>query len=301
MPFITLTHCPVCGNSDIHEVYHVEDHFSSGEVFPLFDCSDCGLRFTNHFPPEEEIGTYYDSPDYISHTDTREGVMNRVYHAARELMLKRKVTLVQKHAPRSTGRLLDMGCGTGYFLNAAKKRGFQVTGIEKDPRAREFARERFGLNVADEKHFWEVKKGSFHAVTLWHVLEHVEQLNETIARLKHMLTDDGTLVIAVPNHGSHDHSFYRQYWAAYDVPRHLWHFSPRSLEHLLTKHELNIVHKYPMPLDAYYISFLSEKYKKSAGLTAFARPLFIGTAGFLRSCGNPDHSSSIIYVAKKRE
>ena len=299
MPTITLTRCPACGSEDIHEALEVRDHFSSGESFPLYDCAQCALRFTNRFPSEDSIGAYYDSPNYISHTDTREGLANRLYHFARGIMLKRKTRLVLKHTTHRPVRLLDMGCGTGYFLNEAKKKGFIVTGIEKDSRAREFAKAHFGLDVAEEKRFWELEKDAFHVVTLWHVLEHIEKLSQSIEKIKEMLTDDGVAIIAVPNRGSVDEALYKEYWAAYDVPRHLWHFTPQSMERLLHRHGMGIVKKYPMPMDAYYISMLSEKYKGSNALARFVRPLLVGTAGLIRSFLNPQHSSSIIYIVKK--
>lgn len=301
MPIITLTRCPVCGNDDIQKALEVVDHFSSGETFPLCHCPRCGLRFTNHFPSEETIGTYYDSPNYISHSDTRKGVANRLYHLARTIMLKRKVQLVVKHTDRQPARLLDMGCGTGYFLQAAKEKGMIVSGIEKDKGARAYANQRFGLEVAPEEHFWELESRSFHAVTLWHVLEHIEKLNESIEKIREILTDDGVAIIAVPNPLSVDAAFYQEYWAAYDVPRHLWHFSPRSMEQLLQQHGMSIVKKQTLPLDAFYISLLSEKYKGSRWITTLARSLCIGTVGFLRGCANPKHASSIIYIVKKRE
>lgn len=301
MPNIALTRCPVCGSNNITKSLDAVDHFSSRETFPLFDCHHCGFRFTNSFPREDAIGKYYDSPDYISHSNTSEGLVNKLYHHARQFMLKQKVRLVSHHIPKQPARLLDMGCGTGYFLNAAKNKGFLVTGIEKDKKAREHARNQFGLNVKDEESFWDLKPESFEAVTLWHVLEHLEKLNESIDKIKEILTDDGATVIAIPNHHSLDASYYKGYWAAYDVPRHLWHFSPDTIERLLARHGMTIVKRHSMSLDAFYISLLSERYKGSNLLIQYSRAIMIGSAGFIRSLFRLESASSIVYIARKNK
>ncbi len=323
MPTITLTRCPACGNPDIQEAFNAIDHFSSGESFPLFDCNQCGLRFTNGFPSEEAIGRYYDSADYISHSDTDEGWINKLYHLARRYMLKRKLRMVRKHMPPTekqpsaddpTGsprgdnlpvkrggfsRLLDMGCGTGYFLNAAKEAGYAVTGIEKDAKAREYAAHRFGLPVMGEESFWNLTSESFEAVTLWHVLEHLEKLEQSISKVTEVLVKGGVAVIAVPNYRSFDAAFYEAYWAAYDVPRHLWHFSPYALEQLLKKHGLTVIQKQPMPFDAFYISLLSEQYKKSRLLTRYGRAFLVGLSGSIAALFRSEKASSIVYIARK--
>ncbi|OJV87599.1 MAG: hypothetical protein BGO34_11175 [Bacteroidia bacterium 44-10] len=303
MPIITITKCPVCGSDNLKKNFDAVDHFSSGEVFPVYDCAHCGFRFTNHFPSEDTIGRYYDSPDYISHSDSSEGLVNRLYHLFRKRMLRKKIDLVADYTPAkdSPVRLLDIGCGTGYFLQAAKEQGWIVSGVEKDEKARESATLRSELKVKDENGFWKTENSSFDAVTLWHVLEHLEKLNETIHKIKEIITPEGIVVLALPNCRSYDAGFYKGWWAAYDIPRHLWHFSPESLEKLLGKHGLKVIQKTRMPLDAFYISLLSEKYKKSNLFTRYGRALLIGTIGFLRSLSNIEQSSSIIYIAKKTE
>lgn len=299
MSIITITSCPVCGSNDLKKTFDGVDYFSSGEVFPVCDCAHCGFRFTNNFPSEDAIGRYYDSPDYISHSDSDKGLINRLYHHFRKKMLRKKVGLVAANATKSPIRLLDIGCGTGYFLQAAKERGWVVSGIEKDKKARESATLRSGLSVNDENFFWEIESSSFNVVTLWHVLEHLEKLNETIDKIKEITTPEGIIVLALPNCHSYDAEFYKELWAAYDIPRHLWHFSPGTIDKLLTKHHLKIVKRVRMPLDAFYISLLSEKYRGSNRLTRYARAFGVGTMGFIRSLSNPEQASSIIYIAKK--
>lgn len=300
MPIITLTSCPVCGSTHIEKVFDTADYFSSGEIFPVWGCKDCGFRFTNHFPSEDLIGKYYDSTDYISHSDSHRGLINKLYHLARHYMLSQKVNLVSRYMEDQSGKLLDIGCGTGYFLHVAQKRGFTVAGIEKNELARTHAITRFGLDVKDEKSFFEMAGLSFNIVTLWHVLEHLEQLNESLEKINDILTPDGTLVIALPNCRSYDAEFYKERWAAYDVPRHLWHFSPGAVEKLLSKYHLKIIDTHCMPLDAFYISLLSEKYRGSNPFTQYVRAFRVGATGFLRSLRNPEQSSSLIYIVKKK-
>lgn len=198
-------------------------------------------------------------------------------------------------------RLLDIGSGTGYFLNAAKERGYQVAGIEKDSKAREYAITSFGIDVKDEQSLWVIENESFDVVTLWHVLEHMQNLNEVVAKIKSILKPDGVMILALPNHKSHDAKIFKEYWAAYDVPRHLWHFSPTTIEKLLHKHHMKIIATYPMPLDAFYISMLSEQYKKSNLLLKFGRAFLVGLIGYFRSLSQVSQSSSVIYVVKKND
>lgn len=300
MATIVLESCPVCGSNEIEKALEAVDHFSSGESFPLFDCRGCGFRFTNNFPSRDTIGKYYNSAGYISHSNTREGIVNKLYHFARRIMLKRKVRLVSRHTGAKPVRLLDMGCGTGHFLHAAQEAGFMVTGIEKDEKARKYARAGFGLAVKDEESFWSLESESFDAVTLWHVLEHLEELNESVENIKRILAPGGTAMIALPNHYSYDAKHYKTFWAAYDVPRHLWHFSPDTVEKLLAKHGLVIVEQKRMPLDAFYISLLSEKYRRTPALPGFAKACWIGATGLISSLFNAKQSSSLLYIAKKK-
>lgn len=301
MSIIHLSHCPVCGSHSLKKLFEATDHFSSGENFPVCECTDCQFRFTNNFPSEDIIGRYYNSPDYISHSDSDKGVVNRLYHHFRKRMLKKKVALVAGAAKHSTLRLVDIGCGTGYFLQTAKERGWSVSGIEKDEKARESATARSGLKVYDEESLWQMEPSSFDVVTLWHALEHMEKLNETIVKIKEIISPEGLIVLALPNCQSFDTKIYTDYWAAYDIPRHLWHFSPDSVTQLFAKHNLTIVKKVRMPLDAFYISLLSEKYKGSNLLIRYGRAFAVGMVGYLKSLVNINQSSSVIYIAKKTD
>ena len=251
------------------------DFYASGEQFELCSCEDCGFTFTQGVPVEAEIGKYYETPDYISHTDTRKGAMNTIYHYVRSYMLGRKARLVAREAHRKRGRLLDIGTGTGYFADTMARRGWKVEAVEKSPQARAFAKEHFDLDVKPESALKEFAPGSFDVITLWHVMEHLEHLNETWEMLRELLTEKGMLIVAVPNCSSYDAGRYGEYWAAYDVPRHLWHFTPVTIQQLASRHGFIMAARHPMPFDAFYVSMLSEKHRGSS--CSFLKGMYAGT------------------------
>ncbi len=274
------------------------DHFATGEQFDLFSCDDCGFTFTQGVPVESEIGRYYETPEYISHSDTRKGAMNTLYHWVRSYMLRSKARLIVKEVHRKKGSLLDIGTGTGYFLHTMQKRGWKVTGIEKNPQARTFAHDHFGLDVQAESALNAFDEGSFDVITLWHVMEHLEQLDETWSRLWKLLSTKGVLVVAVPNCSSFDAERYGAGWAAYDVPRHLWHFTPATIHKLAAKHGFTMKSRYPMPFDAFYVSMLSEK--NLGRSMSFFRGMYAGTLAWLAALPRKERSSSMIYVFRKK-
>ena len=257
MGVITVKKCPVCGGQDLESFLQVKDHSISGESFEIMRCSDCGLGITQRHPDRDSIDKYYASEDYISHSDTAKGVVNRLYHAVRSFMLGRKQELVDKHA--SKGKLLDIGAGTGYFAAHMKGAGWDVIGLEPDEGARQVARENFDLKMNDIAELYNLPDRSFDVVTMWHVLEHVHNLNGDLDEITRVLKLSGTLVIAVPNPTSSDAGKYKEAWAAFDVPRHLWHFSPESMNLLLGNHGFELIETRSMPFDAFYVSMLSEK------------------------------------------
>lgn len=244
------------------------------------------------------MGRYYESPDYISHTDTRKGLMNRAYHLARRVMLTRKARLVERVAGRREGTLLDIGTGTGYFAHAMARRGWRVKAIEKSAQARAFAEERFGLAVDAENALPGYADASFDAITLWHVMEHLEHLNETWSELFRLLKEDGALVAAVPNFTSYDAAKYGEAWAAYDVPRHLWHFSPSTMQQFGSKHGFKLAEQHPLPFDAFYVAMLTEKHKGRRA--AFLRGLQTGAQAWFSTLARKERGSSMIYVFRKK-
>lgn len=298
MKKITIKSCPLCGSETLEPVLTCVDSYASGEAFALCSCRACGFVLTQDAPVEEEMGRYYDVPDYISHTDTRRGLMNRVYHWARCLMLYRKARLLEHEAHRCTGRLLDIGAGTGYFAATMQRRGWQVEAVERSEKARRFALERFGLEVKADGRLAEMADGAFDVITLWHVMEHLEHLHETWQALHRLLDNRGILVVAVPNRSSADAQRYGAYWAAYDVPRHLWHFTPETMQRLGAAHGFILASRHPMPLDGFYVSMLSEQHMRRR--FPFVRGLVVGTWCWVRSLVKKDRSSSIIYVFRKK-
>ncbi|GAC1367207.1 MAG: class I SAM-dependent methyltransferase [Hymenobacter sp.] len=292
-----LETCPVCGKSEFRNKLVVEDRTVSRESFAIVQCAGCGFQFTNPRPGAADIGRYYESNDYVSHNSGAGGLVNKAYKVARFFTMRRKVSLLNELTPRR-GKLLDYGCGTGHFLAAAQAARWQVAGLEPNDRARAAASQRLGQPVGQES-LASFAPGTFDAITLWHVLEHVHLLNETLALLTALLKPDGVLLIAVPNVESLDAQHYRELWAAYDVPRHLYHFAPKTMAQLLKKHKLTIRQTLPMPLDAYYVSLLSEKGKaeRAGGLLSVLK------AGYKSNQYAKQHQgqySSLLYVAGRR-
>jgi len=296
---VTIKACPLCGGTQLEHTLTCVDHYASGEAFHLCRCSACGFLFTQDFPVEAEIGRYYETPDYISHSDTRKGLVNTLYHWVRTVMLGRKARLVMNEAHRRRGRLLDIGTGTGYFAHAMDERGWRVDAIEKNAQARAFAKEHFGLEVLPDGAWASLQEGAYDVITLWHVMEHLEHLNDTWERLYRLLSPKGVLIVAVPNCSSFDAHKYGGQWAAYDVPRHLWHFTPGTMQQFGAKHGFILAERHPMPFDAFYVSMLTEKYMHHN--LPFVRGLLTGTLAWFSALVRKDRSSSLIYVFRKKQ
>ena len=291
---VHYSRCPVCDSTDIKNVLAVKDHTVSQETFQVMECSFCTLRFTQDVPNAGSISSYYKAEDYISHTDTSKGLINRVYKIVRKRTLVRKRSLIERFTGLKNGNVLDVGSGTGGFVNEMEQNGWNVTGLEPDEDARKVAGQLYNIQLADAGELYKLKPGDFDAITLWHVLEHVHDLSAYIQRLKLLLKEKGKLFIAVPNYTSLDATIYKEYWAAYDVPRHLYHFSPASMRLLMEKHGLKTVRYKPMWYDSFYICLLSSKYKK--GKTNWIAAFWNGLRSNLKAIGNAKKCSSVIYV-----
>src|SRR5688500_12158748 len=226
-----LSTCPVCSDSNFSAYLSCKDHTVSHETFQLQKCFSCGFVLTNPRPGDNDLSRYYQSKDYISHSDKSTSLIGYIYRAARTFTLKWKYNLVRRHSFQKPLSILDYGCGTGAFLVECKKHQMKITGVEPASTARALANKQTSDQVVSD--ILEVSD-SFDMVTLWHVLEHISKLNETIIQLKKHLKQNGTMFIAVPNLQSHDARKYGEYWAGYDVPRHLWHFSRNTMQKLLT-------------------------------------------------------------------
>jgi 2-polyprenyl-3-methyl-5-hydroxy-6-metoxy-1,4-benzoquinol methylase len=299
MTLETLTACPVCGHAQFTPFLKAKDHTVSQVEFQIVACSNCNFLFTNPRPPASEIGRYYESSEYISHHDEAKDLMSKVYNQVRDYTTRQKIKLLDEAVPQR-GTLLDVGCGTGFFLSKAQEAGWQAHGTEPDTQARAVARGRVGEaifeNIADP--FFEAK--SYDAITMWHVLEHVHLLNETMDWLHGHLTPQGRLFIAVPNPESEDAQAYRENWAAYDVPRHLYHFSKKALTDLARAHKFRVERILPMWFDAYYVSMLSTRYKQ--GSTNLPASVWQGSTSNWKgrkAAGKEYNTSSLIYVLSK--
>lgn len=273
------------------------DFFVSGEQFEIQECAFCEFKYTAHAEDEENIGKYYQSEEYISHSNTSKGLVNAVYHRVRNYMLGRKHRRVEKATGTKQGQVLDVGAGTGFFLNEMKKYGWQVSGTEKSAGARNFAQTEFGLEINETEQLFQFENESFDAITLWHVLEHIHRLNENMEAFARLLKPKGKLIIAVPNHTSYDAKHYKEFWAAWDVPRHLWHFGPEQMKLFGEKHGFQLQSLHTMPFDSFYVSLLSEKYKQSK--RALFKGLMHGKISWLNSLMKPERCSSVTYVFEK--
>lgn len=296
---VHIDKCPVCNSSKITQILTCKDNFATGEEFNICKCNKCGFAFTQDFPSEKEIGRYYESPDYISHTDTDKGIINSLYHQARKIALKSKANIIRKYAAVKAGSLLDIGTGTGYFLNRMRELKWIITGIEQSASVRKTAKEKFDIDVQDADYLFQISEKRKDVITMWHVLEHMEHLNKVVSQLHKILKDDGIAVIALPNKDSFDAAHYKKDWAAYDVPRHLWHFSPVDFKLLANKHKFDVMAIKPMYFDAFYISMLSEKNRKTPLGSIVG--LFKGWIFFLSSLTNTKRCSSLVYILKKQK
>lgn len=297
-----LRKCPVCDHNQFDPFLDCQDYTVSQETFTIVECKNCGFRFTNPRPDEENIAKYYASEDYISHSDTNKGFINQLYQIARHYTLRNKLRLVNK-LHRSIGqevaaqRILDYGCGTGSFLEVCYQNAWEVKGLEPDPKARELASRKTQTPIWESLPQDLAPSERFEVITLWHVLEHVHQLRDTLDQLRSLLIKDGFLVIALPNSKSRDAAMYSRFWAAYDVPRHLYHFSPDTFGTLLQRHQLRIVKKLPMFLDAYYISLLSERYENQS--TNYIQAIWNGFRSNQWARKHESNYSSLTYLVQK--
>ena len=290
--YIRIDRCPICDSHAFHTKMEVNDYSISHENFTLETCSSCSFILTNPRPKNELLSEYYKSEEYISHSGTRKGIINKLYHYVQKYNLKRKYKSFYKIVPRGTW--MDYGAGNGAFLKYLKDQNISSVGYEPDEEARKIGTHN-GLTIVDSIKY-KPKEGEYAAITMWHVLEHVPELNEIIQTHHSNLKENGILVIAVPNHLSYDACHYKNFWAAYDVPRHLWHFNENDILTLASKHGFDHVKTAPMIFDSYYVSMLSEKYKNGNML----RGAIIGALSniYARVSGYP--FSSQIYVLRKK-
>jgi 2-polyprenyl-3-methyl-5-hydroxy-6-metoxy-1,4-benzoquinol methylase len=290
---LNILECPICQSKNWKPFFEVTDHSISKEKFPLIKCEGCGLVITSPRPDDDKLGHYYQSDDYISHSGKSNNSINKIYLQARKISLRWKLNIIQHQKP--SGKLLDIGCGTGEFLDTMKTAGWEISGVEPSATARNKAEQLLNQSINENL---ETAIGPFDIITLWHVLEHLPDLNGSLEKISKLLKSDGKLLIAVPNHSSHDGKKYEAYWAGYDVPRHLWHFNKEAMAMLLLKHGFTLQKTLPMKLDSYYVSLLSEKYKGGHAFGNLVKGFFSGLSSN-RKAKTTGEYSSLIYIAGK--
>lgn len=295
----SINKCIVCGNDKHTDFLTCKDYTVSKTDFIIKACSSCGFKFTSPRPSANEIGPYYKSEDYISHSDTKKGMVSRLYHWVRSYTLIKKLQLVMHHSVKQ-GTILDYGCGTGAFLGMCSKNKWNVFGIEPDADARKIAKETNNVQSAPSVGDFSVlyPNQKFDAITMWHVLEHIHDLEELFILLSDRLNDKGVLIIAVPNCSSYDAKKYGKHWAAYDVPRHLYHFIPKDIKRLMEDRGYKQIEIRPMVFDSFYVSMLSEKYL--TGKINYFKAFVTGLRSNLKANKSGTEFSSQIYVFKKR-
>ena len=293
--FEKVESCPVCESSLSDNFIICKDHTVSNESFAITRCRTCGFLYTNPKPSDERLGSYYESSEYISHNKKSNSLINRIYKIARRFTVKSKVGMIKKYTLNQS-TLLDIGCGTGEFINEAKINNWEICGVEPGNLARQSAEELAEIKIY--KDIAEIEKKKFDAITMFHVLEHVSDLNGTMKKIRKLLHKDGSLFIALPNSASWDSQKYKEHWAAYDVPRHLYHFNQETATLLFKKHKLNILETIPMKLDAFYVSMLSEK--NANGKLNYWQAFWNGLKSNKWASNNQNNYSSLIYVLKKK-
>ena len=282
--------CPICSSEQSSLHINTRDYFYSKDAFSISKCQECGFLYTNPIPLN--AGKYYETDEYLSHNTSSGGLISKVYSLLRKINIARKYKLVSQNSSGKT--ILDVGCGTGELLRYFKEKGWTTTGIEPNEKARNLAIKNSGGSVYEESYIDKLTPHSFDIITLWHVLEHVEDLNKRMMELKGLLKSGGAIIFALPNISSPDAVKYGQFWAGLDVPRHLYHFNESSFKKLVNKHGLKLTSAIPMKLDSYYVSMLSEKYM---GNTLNIPAAFLnGAISNIKARKNNNYSSMIFVV-----
>ena len=271
----------------------IKDHSVSKETFSLLYNKEYDILKTHPTPSLEALPKYYESEDYISHTDGKRTLFEKIYHLVKRNAIKGKVSLITSEQNQK-GKLLDIGSGTGDFLVEAKNQGWSILGFEPNSDAKQLAANK-GISFTED--IFALPENTFDAVTMWHVLEHVPNLEEYIANLKRIVKPNGTIIIAVPNYKSYDAKYYNRFWAAYDVPRHLWHFSKTSIKRLFSDVDMELKKVKPMWFDSFYVSLLSEKYKN--GKMSFVKGFLVGLRSNVSGLFKKEFSSHIYIIKNK--
>ncbi len=297
MEKIVVGKCPVCDSINFNKVLTTSDYLVSGESFDIVECNECTLRFTSPIPAESEIGKYYKSEKYISHTKRVTSIFDLVYRIVRKYTLRSKRKTVVQFAQKQSGTLIDIGCGTGDFLMKMKNNGWEICGVEVNQEARKLAESNTGSTIMNQKEFFQSEQ-KYDVITFWHSLEHLHELKTYLQKISISLNANGVAIIAVPNYNSYDAEYYQKDWSAYDAPRHLYHFSSKSMINLMGSFNFKLIHNKQMPFDPFYLALLSEmSVRKKHNII---KALWIGWKSYLKGKKDANMGSSILYVFKKQ-
>lgn len=289
--------CPWCNSENNYQFLKIKDYFLTQEEFEILECNECKLLFTSPCPAPDKIGSYYKSEDYLSHNEDKKGLFAKIYNKVKKINIKNKFKIATSHKQSAISdlKILDIGCGVGDFLFYAKENGCNVTGIEPNEDARKIAEKKLECNILSPDELQNIPDNSFDIITMWHVLEHVADLKTEIHHLQRILKKDGRLVLALPNYKSYDAEYYKDKWAAYDVPRHLSHFSQTSIKNIFKETKLQLADIKPLKWDSFYISMLSEQYLNNKN--SFVKGALIGWKSNRKAKKSGDYSS-LVYVFK---
>ena len=288
-----IKNCPICKESIFENYLSCIDHNVSEDVFHIVNCKNCNFKFTNPRPRENTIGKYYESMDYISHTSSKKGLFNRLYQGVRKYQFRKKLKTINRLIEKEEKTLLDVGCGTGEFVSFCNKNNWTAKGIETDVRARKFAININKCNVNDSLDGVIENNESFDVITLWHVLEHVYDLDGYMRKLKSLLKKGGFIILGLPNHKSYDARYFGNKWYAYDLPIHVSHFSKPDIERIVKKYNFQSLKVKPLIFDAYYISMLSSKKSNKNILGGF----IIGILSNSKALKNNEYSSQMYIIS----
>ena len=288
-----MNSCPIC-TTEMKFKFVTKDYLVTGESFDIVECEVCSIRTTTPFPDKKIIGNYYSSDDYISHDDKVSGIFDSIYGLVRTYQLNKKKKLIGKYFNKSNGKILDIGCGAGDFLQYMKENHWNINGVDTSNKARKIANKKLNIKVMDPKD-WINNKEKYDVITCWHSLEHVHEPWVYLDKIKKSLTLDGFLIVALPNYQSTDAKIYKEFWAAYDTPRHLYHFTIKSMNKTIKPHGLNIESIYRMNFDPFYVSMLSAKHMGKS----FMSGLINGFKSWTLSIFSKDKCSSLIFIIKK--
>jgi len=294
---IEIKNCQICNSTNFSKITKTRDFSTSSEEFVIVKCQDCKFLFTNPRVKEENIGEYYKSDKYISHTNSDKGLFNFLYQTVRKYAIKTKTKLLLNSI--DTTKHLDIGCGTGEFLNSCKQKNIECVGVEPSEIARTKAIKNYNIDVRSDTNLNQFCEDKFDSVSMWHVLEHVYDLNKTIQNLNKIIRKDGVLIVALPNHKSFDAKNYKNYWAAWDVPIHVNHFCPKTITKLMSKYDFTLKNKIGMKFDSFYVSLLSSEYR--SGRKKYLEGLIIGIISNLSAMLGFSEYSSTIYIFKNNK